>query len=86
MPLARGCLQRDAAYLDALGVPVTARSMADRDHFDLPLNLADPATPFGRVSQVHLGLQESPRIGRVTSRDDTPSECHAAPNRGDGRP
>ncbi|WP_328442093.1 hypothetical protein OG828_46275 [Streptomyces sp. NBC_00457] len=60
MPLARGCLQRDAAYLDALGVPVTARSMADRDHFDLPLNLADPATPFGRVSQVHLGLQESP--------------------------
>ncbi|SER03627.1 alpha/beta hydrolase [Actinokineospora terrae] len=42
-----------AAHLTALGVPVTARIVPDRDHFDLPLDLADPSTAFGRVAARH---------------------------------
>ncbi|MGI5350346.1 alpha/beta hydrolase [Streptomyces sp. CA-250714] len=48
-----------AAYLAALGDPVTTRTVPDRDHFDLPLDLADPATPFGRLSLEQLGAAES---------------------------
>ncbi|GAA5049883.1 alpha/beta hydrolase [Streptomyces similanensis] len=45
-----------AAHLAAHAVPVTAQVVPDRDHFDLPLDLADPATPFGRTTLAHLGL------------------------------
>lgn len=44
-----------AAHLYA-AVPVTARVVSDRDHFDLPLDLADPSSPFGQTSLAHLGL------------------------------
>lgn len=45
-----------AAHLVAVGVPVTAQVVADRDHFDLPLDLADTSSPFGRTSLSHAGL------------------------------
>lgn len=45
-----------AAHLAAAAVPVTSRVVPDRDHFDLPLDLADPSPPFGRTSLSHLGL------------------------------
>ncbi|GAA2923092.1 alpha/beta hydrolase [Streptomyces thioluteus] len=48
-----------ASHLAALGVPVSTHTVPGRDHFDLPLDLADPATPFGRISLRHLGLAES---------------------------
>lgn len=48
-----------AARLAALGVPVEAHTVPDRDHFDLPLDLADAATPFGRISLHHMGLPAS---------------------------
>ncbi|GAA3027798.1 alpha/beta hydrolase [Actinokineospora globicatena] len=54
-----------AAHLGALGVAVTARIVPDRDHFDLPLDLADPATPFGRVTARHRGTQT--REGTVST-------------------
>lgn len=43
-----------AAHLTALSVPVTTYVVADRDHFDLPLDLMDPTTPFGGVSREYL--------------------------------
>nr|ABW71851.1 putative aryl formamidase [Streptomyces refuineus subsp. thermotolerans] len=61
-----------AAHLAAHAVPVTARVVPDRDHFDLPLDLADASTPFGRTTLNHLGLAaptgtEPTREGTVTS-------------------
>ncbi|WP_033289335.1 alpha/beta hydrolase [Amycolatopsis jejuensis] len=50
---------RYGEYLAALGVPVTTWSVPDRDHFDLPLDLADPATLFGRISMQHFGMAKS---------------------------
>ena len=44
------------AHLVAAGVPVTALIVADRDHFDLPLDLADRSSPLGRTSLSHAGL------------------------------
>ena len=52
--------QEYAAHLASLGVPVTTHTVPGRDHFDLPLDLADAAAPFGRISLHHLGLAESP--------------------------
>lgn len=51
--------QQYAAHLAALGVPVRTHTVPGRDHFDLPLDLADAATPFGRISLHHLGLAAS---------------------------
>ena len=45
-----------AAQLHAAGAAVTSHVVADRDHFELPLDLADPASAFGRTSLSHLGL------------------------------
>ncbi|WP_405162963.1 alpha/beta hydrolase [Nocardia sp. NBC_01499] len=45
-----------AEYLAVQSVSVTAQIVPERDHFDLPLDLADPSTPFGRTSLRHLGL------------------------------
>ena len=52
-----------ASYLRAFEVTVTERVVPDRDHFDLPLDLARPSTPFGRASCRHLGLAEPPGPG-----------------------
>ncbi|MEV6560118.1 alpha/beta hydrolase [Nocardia sp. NPDC051756] len=55
----RTYLRQHAAYaehLAAQSVPVSAQIVPERDHFDLPLDLADPSTPFGRTSLRHLGL------------------------------
>lgn len=52
-----------AAHLVANGVPVTARVEAGRDHFDLPLDLANPATPLGRAVLTHLSLSGSATAG-----------------------
>ncbi|MBN6039889.1 alpha/beta hydrolase [Amycolatopsis sp. 195334CR] len=52
------------AHLSALGVPVTGRIVPGRDHFDLPLDLADPATPLGRACLARWRTTEGP----VTSR------------------
>lgn len=54
-----------AAHLAAHAFPVTARIVPDRDHFDLPLDLADPSTPFGRARLSHLGLV-APHRGSYT--------------------
>ncbi|WP_280395936.1 alpha/beta hydrolase [Nocardia brasiliensis] len=54
-----------AAYLAAQSIPVRAQIVPDRDHFDLPLDLADPSTPFGRITLRHLGL-EAGRRGATT--------------------
>ncbi|MFL1377193.1 alpha/beta hydrolase [Nocardiopsis protaetiae] len=51
--------QEYEARLAASALPVVSRVIADRDHFDLPLDLCDPATAFGRLSLEH--------VGRVTS-------------------
>ncbi|RDI62775.1 alpha/beta hydrolase [Nocardia pseudobrasiliensis] len=53
---------RYAEYLSTQSIPVTEQIVPDRDHFDLPLDLADPSTPFGRISLNHIGLE-----GTVTS-------------------
>ncbi|MFF3544728.1 alpha/beta hydrolase [Streptomyces platensis] len=49
-----------AAYLGALGIPVSACTAPGRDHFDLPLDLADAGTPFGRSTLRLLGPADSP--------------------------
>jgi arylformamidase len=49
-----------AAQLRAAAVPVTSHVVADRDHFDLPLDLADPSSAFGRRSLRHLGWRRTP--------------------------
>ncbi|WP_107655726.1 alpha/beta hydrolase [Nocardia suismassiliense] len=45
-----------AEHLAAQQIPVDAQVVSGRDHFDLPLDLVDPSTPFGRTSLRHLGL------------------------------
>ncbi|MGY2063322.1 alpha/beta hydrolase, partial [Nocardia gipuzkoensis] len=54
--------QRYAEYLSTQSIPVISHTVPDRDHFDLPLDLADPSTPFGRISLNHMGSE-----GTVTS-------------------
>jgi len=50
-----------AVHLTKLGVPVAAHVVPDRDHFDLPLDLLDPTTRFGRVSRDYLqGVRYTP--------------------------
>ncbi|MFI6044026.1 alpha/beta hydrolase [Nocardia sp. NPDC051321] len=61
-----------AELLSAQSIPVTAQIVPERDHFDLPLDLVDPSTPFGRTSLRHLGLAPRRRApstpeGTVTS-------------------
>ncbi|MBB6120578.1 alpha/beta hydrolase [Nocardiopsis algeriensis] len=48
------------AHLASSALPVASHVVPDRDHFDLPLDLADPATGFGRLSLDHLGRVTSP--------------------------
>ncbi|MFD3683243.1 alpha/beta hydrolase [Nocardiopsis sp. NPDC058631] len=43
------------AHLASSALPVVSHVVPDRDHFDLPLDLADPTTGFGRLSLDHLG-------------------------------
>jgi arylformamidase len=45
-----------SAALQRHGRPVEDLVVADRDHFDLPLDLGDPATVLGRAVLGHLGL------------------------------
>ncbi|MFI5778978.1 alpha/beta hydrolase [Nocardia sp. NPDC051570] len=56
--------ERYAEYLAAQAITVTEQTVPDRDHFDLPLDLADPSTPFGRASLNQMGLIPE---GTVTS-------------------
>lgn len=52
------------AHLSANSVPVTGRIVPGRDHFDLPLDLADPTTSLGRACLEQWRTTEGP----VTSR------------------
>ncbi|QFU90200.1 alpha/beta hydrolase [Amycolatopsis sp. YIM 10] len=56
--------ERYLAHLSAHEVPVTGRIVPGRDHFDLPLDLADPSTSLGRACLEQLRTTEGP----VTSR------------------
>ncbi|WP_433544707.1 alpha/beta hydrolase [Streptomyces sp. CA-294286] len=72
--LARGEHETDAyarqqdAFAQALrreGRPPQDLVVADRDHFDLPLDLGDPATVLGRAVLHHMGLaRPGPAPGR----------------------
>ncbi|MCE7000423.1 alpha/beta hydrolase [Saccharothrix sp. S26] len=53
-----------AAHLARSGVPVTDVVVPERDHFDLPLDLVDPTTPFGLLTTRHTGA--TTREGTVT--------------------
>ncbi|MCM6778273.1 alpha/beta hydrolase [Nocardia sp. CDC159] len=60
--------ERYAEYLAARSIPVTSLIVPDRDHFDLALDLADPATPLGRETLSQLAPMGSrTREGTVTS-------------------
>lgn len=48
-----------AAVLTAFDVPFTSLVVEDRDHFDLPLDLADQTTPFGQTTLSHWGKGRS---------------------------
>lgn len=62
-----------ANHLAATTISVTAEIVPDRDHFDLPLELADPSTPFGRLTLRHWGLvlpggSEHAKVARRSAR------------------
>jgi arylformamidase len=46
-----------------LGIPVTELVVPGRNHFELPLGLADPADPVGRVVRALIGTSGSPGPG-----------------------
>ncbi|WP_018681049.1 alpha/beta hydrolase [Actinokineospora enzanensis] len=62
-----------AAHLADAGSPVTALTVPDRDHFDLPLDLADPETPLGRACLAHLGQVPHPRVQHIPEGTVTPA-------------
>jgi arylformamidase len=65
----RTYLRQHEAYVEHLAAnacPVTAQIVAGRDHFDLPLDLADPSSPFGRASLSHWGLVTTTHHGLFT--------------------
>ncbi|MGD9483614.1 alpha/beta hydrolase [Streptomyces sp. TRM70308] len=76
--------RRYSAALRGAGRSVTELVVDDRDHFDLPLDLGDPATPLGRTALDHLGLP--PRTPDDRGRGPGPGARgggHAAAGRDD---